>query len=66
MDYFNDFDHLMPGHEEPWLDKSLLPESLAGAEKVISGQAEYREIIDPWNRPLRQYSFGRFEVLTRQ
>ena len=66
MGYFDDFDHLMPSHNEPWLDKDLLPETLAGAEQVASGQAEGREIIDPWNRRLRQYSFGRFDILTRQ
>lgn len=64
MDYFDDFDHLMPSHNEPWLDKDLLPETLAGAEKVVSGQAEFREICDPWNKRLRQYSFGRFDILT--
>lgn len=56
----------MPGHNEPWLNKDLLPETLAGAKKVASGQAEFREIVDPWNRRLRQYSFGQFEILTRQ
>ena len=66
MGYFDDFDHLMPSHNEPWLDKDLLPEFLDGAEKVVSGQAEYRETIDPWNRQLRRYSFGRFDILTRQ
>lgn len=66
MDYFDDFDHLMPSHNEPWLDKDLLPETLAGAEKVVSGQAESREITDPWNRRLRQYTFGRFDIITRQ
>lgn len=65
MEYFNDFDHLMPGHNEPWLDKNLLPESLAAAEKIVSGEAKYQQIIDPWNRKLRQYSFDRFEILTR-
>lgn len=65
MGYFDDFDRLMPGHNEPWLDKDLLPETLAGAERVLSGEAESREIVDPWNRRLRQYSFGRFEILTR-
>jgi Zn-dependent hydrolases, including glyoxylases len=64
MGYFDDFDHLMPGHNEPWLGKELLPASLAGAEKVISGLAEYREITDPWNRRLRQYSFDQFSILT--
>lgn len=66
MGYFGEFDHLMPGHNEPWLGKDLLPETLIGAEKVLSGQAEPREIIDPWNRRLKQYSFGRFDILTRQ
>ena len=66
MDYFDDFDHLMPGHNEPWLGKELLPASLAGAEKVLSGQAEYREITDPWNRRLREHSFGQFSILTPQ
>jgi glyoxylase-like metal-dependent hydrolase (beta-lactamase superfamily II) len=65
MAYFDDFDYLMPGHNEPWLDKDLLLETLAGAEKVLSGQAESQEIIDPWNRRLRQYAFGRFNIITR-
>ncbi len=42
MGYFAEFDHLMPGHNQPWLDKGLLPETVAGAEKVISGQAGHR------------------------
>jgi glyoxylase-like metal-dependent hydrolase (beta-lactamase superfamily II) len=65
MDYFDEFDHLMPSHNEPWLDKDLLPETLTGAEKVISGQADFREITDPWNRRLKKYSFGRFAIITR-
>jgi glyoxylase-like metal-dependent hydrolase (beta-lactamase superfamily II) len=24
MGYFEEFDHLMPGHNQPWLDKALL------------------------------------------
>ena len=64
MRYFDDFDRLMPAHNQPWLDKELLPETLAGAEKVASGQAEFQQIVDPWNQRLRQYSFGRFQILT--
>jgi glyoxylase-like metal-dependent hydrolase (beta-lactamase superfamily II) len=64
MNYFAEFDHVMPSHNDPWLEKNLLPETLEGAEKVLSGQAESQEIIDPWNRRLKQYSFGRFEILT--
>jgi glyoxylase-like metal-dependent hydrolase (beta-lactamase superfamily II) len=66
MGYFDAFDYLMPSHNTPWLDKDLLPETLAGAEKILSGQGEYREIIDPWNRRLKQYSFDRFSIITRQ
>jgi glyoxylase-like metal-dependent hydrolase (beta-lactamase superfamily II) len=66
MDYFEDFDYLMPSHNEPRIDKDLLPEALTGAERIVSGEAEFREIRDPWNRRLRQYSFGRFDILTRQ
>jgi len=65
MYFFDDFDYLMPGHNQPWLDKSFLPEALAGAEKVLSGEAKFREITDPWNRRLKQYAFGRLEILTR-
>jgi glyoxylase-like metal-dependent hydrolase (beta-lactamase superfamily II) len=65
MGYFDDFAHLMPSHNEPWLDRDLLPERLAAANQIISGQAESRDIIDPWNRRLRQHSFGRFDILTR-
>jgi hypothetical protein len=56
----------MPGHNQPWLDKNLLPETLAGAEKVLRGEAESRDLVDPCNRRLKQYSFGRFEILTPQ
>lgn len=65
MNYFSEFDRLMPSHNQPWLDKDLLPETLEGAEKVFAGQADFREIVDPWNRRLKQYSFDRFEILTR-
>ena len=65
MGYFEEFDHLMPGHNQPWLDKSLLPETLAGAKSVMSGQDVSEDIIDTWNRRLKQYSFGRFSITTR-
>lgn len=66
MTRFEDFDWLMPGHNEPWLDKSLLPEALAGAERVASGETEGVDIVDPWGRPARRYRLGRFELLTRR
>jgi hypothetical protein len=34
MKYFEEFDHLMPGHNEPWLEKDLLPATLSGADSI--------------------------------
>jgi glyoxylase-like metal-dependent hydrolase (beta-lactamase superfamily II) len=65
MGAFEAFDHLMPGHNEPWIDRSLLPEALAAAEIVAAGDARPEPYIDPWNRRLRRYPFDRFEILTR-
>jgi hypothetical protein len=31
----------------------------------LSGQAAAEDIIDPWNRRLKQYSCGRFAITTR-
>ena len=64
MGYYDEFDHLMPSHNEPWIDKSLLPEALAGAEKIAAGEIQAEEFIDPWNRKLQRYCYGRFELLT--
>jgi hypothetical protein len=65
MGHFDEFDYLMPAHNEPWLNKKLLPASLNGAEKVVSGQAEYKIITDPWNRQIREYAFDQFSIWTR-
>jgi hypothetical protein len=66
MGYFDDFDHLMPSHNEAWIDKSLLPQALAGAERVAAGDVEPEEFLDPWERRVNRYSFGRSEILTPQ
>lgn len=64
MHFYNDFDCLIPSHNEPVFDKDLLPDSLTAAEKVLSGNAKYTEKTDRWNRRIREYSFGRFQILT--
>lgn len=65
MASFDAFDHLMPGHNVPWLDKDLLPEALAGVEHVITDDVEAQPITDPWNTPLKQYFFDRISFITR-
>lgn len=63
--YAEAFDTLMPCHNEPWLGADLLPEALAGAEKIVAGEASWREITDPWGMRLREYRFARCSILTR-
>jgi glyoxylase-like metal-dependent hydrolase (beta-lactamase superfamily II) len=64
MFYDNSFDLLIPSHNEPVYDKYLLQDSLEAAEKVLSGNADYTEKLDPWNRKIREFSFGRFQIIT--
>lgn len=53
----DDIRHLMPSHNTPWLDASLLPETLQGAKAVLAETAEYDNVTDPWQRELRQYAW---------
>lgn len=65
MGLVDDFDHLMPSHNTPLLDHTLLPDTLAGARQVMAGLAPFQVEIDPWKRTVRRYSFERFQLLTR-
>jgi glyoxylase-like metal-dependent hydrolase (beta-lactamase superfamily II) len=65
MESFNDIRHLMPSHNAPWLERWLLPETLQGAEAVLAETAEYEHVSDPWDRQLRLYPFGKFQILTK-
>ena len=64
MAFLTDFDHIMPSHNGPWLDRQLLPKTLHGAEAVLAGSAAGEPIVDPWNRHLKRYAFDRLEILT--
>jgi hypothetical protein len=64
MAHYDAFDHIMPSHNVPWLDKRLLPEALAGARRVLAGTAPFTEETDPWSRRLRRFSFGQIQILT--
>lgn len=65
LTFIDDFDYLMPSHNTPWIDKYLLYECLDGAGHVLAGDASFNRITDPWNRNLREYTFDRFQILTR-
>ena len=63
--YLDEFDRFMPSHNEPWLDKDYLNESLIAVESVLSGQSKYSTVTDSWGKQLKQFSFERFSILTR-
>jgi glyoxylase-like metal-dependent hydrolase (beta-lactamase superfamily II) len=65
MTHFDEFDHIVPSHNRPWIDRDFLPESLALAESVLNGTADYEVIVDPWNQRLRKHRLGRVSLLTR-
>ncbi len=58
------FDYIMPSHNNTWIGKDLLIESLSGVEAVLSGYAKYQVITDAWDRQLKKYTFNRFSILT--
>jgi glyoxylase-like metal-dependent hydrolase (beta-lactamase superfamily II) len=64
MARFDEFDHIMPSHNRPWIDRDYLPESLELAESVLSGQATFEIVVDPWDQQLRKYASGRVSLLT--
>jgi len=64
LTYIDCFDYIMPSHNETWIDKDLLTESLSEIEAVLSGHAKYQVITDSWDKQLKKYSFDRFSILT--
>jgi glyoxylase-like metal-dependent hydrolase (beta-lactamase superfamily II) len=56
----DDFDHLCPGHNEPWVEKDVLPRVSRAFDMILAEQAEYAE-----DDGLRRYEFEGFDVLIR-
>lgn len=65
IERYDAFDHLMPSHNDFWLDKHLLPETLDGAKRVLRGEVRPIERTDRWNRRINEYSFPGFSITTR-
>ena len=64
MQNYGDFDRIMPSHGQPWLEKELLPDMLAGADAVLSGASQPSDFTDPWGRHIHKHDFGRFNIQT--
>jgi glyoxylase-like metal-dependent hydrolase (beta-lactamase superfamily II) len=64
LDYYDEFDLLMPSHNEPLVEKSLLKDVLKAVEDIAEGRGTYKEGTDR-GIPIRKYDYGRFSLVTR-
>jgi len=63
LEYYNEFDYLMPSHNEPWVEKTLLKDVFKAVVDIAEGRGRYLEGTDR-GTPIRKYDFGRFSVVT--
>ena len=64
LKYYDQYDHLMPGHNEPWVEKELLKEVFKAVVDIAEGRGTYKEGTDR-GIPIRKYEYDRFSVVTR-
>ena len=63
LEYYDEFDYLMPSHNEPWVEKTLLKDVFKAVVDIAEGRGTYVEGTDR-GTPIRKYDFGRFSVVT--
>jgi glyoxylase-like metal-dependent hydrolase (beta-lactamase superfamily II) len=64
LDYYDEYERLMPSHNEPWVEKILLKDVFKAVVDIAEGRGKYREGTDR-GVSIRKYEFGRFSVVTR-
>jgi glyoxylase-like metal-dependent hydrolase (beta-lactamase superfamily II) len=63
LEYYEEFDRLMPSHNEPWVEKTLLKEVFKAVVDIAEGRGEFIEGTDRGQR-IRKYDFDRFSIVT--
>jgi glyoxylase-like metal-dependent hydrolase (beta-lactamase superfamily II) len=63
LEHYDEFDYLMPSHNEPWVEKTLLKDVFKAVVDIAEGRGEYKEGTDR-GTPIRKYDFGKFSVVT--
>ena len=58
------YEKLMPGHNEPWVDKTIVEEVLGGAREIRAGTTRYTEDIEEATK-IRRYDYSRFSIITK-
>jgi len=64
LDYYDEYERLMPSHNEPWVEKTLLKDVFKAVVDIAEGRGAYKEGKDR-GTPIRKYDYGRFSVVTR-
>ncbi len=64
LEYYDEYERLMPSHNEPWVEKILLKDVFKAVVDIAEGRGKYREGTDR-GVSIRKYDFGRFSVVTR-
>jgi glyoxylase-like metal-dependent hydrolase (beta-lactamase superfamily II) len=64
LSYYESYDHLMPSHNEPYIEKELLKEVLKAVQDISEGKGKYVEGQDR-GIPIRKFNFKRFSIVTR-
>ena len=64
LDYYGEYEYLMPSHNEPWVEKTLLKDVFKAVVDIAEGRGVYKEGTDR-GTPIRKYDYGRFSVVTR-
>jgi glyoxylase-like metal-dependent hydrolase (beta-lactamase superfamily II) len=57
------YERLMPSHNEPWIEKTILNEVLDAARDIRAGKGEYVEGLEGAVR-IRRYDYSRFAIIT--
>lgn len=63
LEYYDEFDYLMPSHNEPRVEKVLLRDVFKAVVDIAEGRGRYVEGTDR-GTSIRKYDFGRFSVVT--
>jgi hypothetical protein len=63
LERYDEYEMLMPSHNEPWVEKQLLKDVFKAVVDIVEGRGEYKEGTDR-GIPIRKYVYERFNIVT--
>jgi glyoxylase-like metal-dependent hydrolase (beta-lactamase superfamily II) len=64
LSYYDEFEYLMPSHNEPMVEKTMLKDVYKAVVDIAEGRGKYTEGTDRGQR-IRKYNFKRFSIVTK-